>query len=93
MPHLEAANATDLRHSSLTDIGRQYNYYSNIYLTDERVLAAFKPAIRDANDVPGCTLPEGTRETIPREIDSWLVDFGASVFLKTTFEGVVCLIP
>jgi hypothetical protein len=81
MSFLEAAHGTIVQNSSLTDIGGdQYNYTTNIYLTEERVLAALKPANREAYDVPRCM--GGTRESVFKQIDVWLDDFGAHISMN-----------
>jgi len=46
MPLFENATGIDLRHAQLADInGGQYSYYTNIYVTEERMGAILKPAM------------------------------------------------
>jgi hypothetical protein len=74
MPYLQNANNTNLHNPTLNDVaGNQYNT-TNIYSTDDRALAILKPVERGQYSVPGCM--DGTRESIFREIDAWLDDFG-----------------
>jgi hypothetical protein len=57
--------------SNVHNVGRdQYNNTTHIYLTEEKALAVLKPVIRSECDVPRCM--ERTRESVFREIDSWL---------------------
>ena len=73
----ENAQSLDLRHANLTNIhGNQYNvnYRHSRHLIEERALATLKPAKRGPY-FPRCM--EGTRESVFREIDTWLDDFGA----------------
>jgi hypothetical protein len=79
MPFLESAHATDLRNAHLTDVhGDQiiHNYHPTTSTsTGERALEALKPAMREGYDVPRCM--EGTRESVFKEVDSWLDDVSA----------------
>jgi hypothetical protein len=78
MSFLEAAHSTILHNSIVTNIaGDQYNYTTNIDLTQERALAVLKPAIREEYQVPRCM--EGTRESVFKEIGIWLDDIGALI--------------
>jgi hypothetical protein len=84
MELLDARSAV-LRNPIITNIaGDQYNYTINIDLTEERALAVLKPAIRDGHQVPRCI--EGTRESVFKQIDVWLDDFGA--YLHNT-QGLI----
>ena len=76
MPFFENARSADLRNSTFNDFGcAQYNHTTNIYPTEERALEALKPAVRTGYD-PRCM--EGTRESVFKEVDDWLDNFGTS---------------
>ena len=89
MPFFENAHSSDLRNSNLTDIQTQNNYIYN-YSTEERALAALKPALR-TEYVPSCM--EGTRENVFKEIDTWLDDPGAHIFKLTVWWACVLSRP
>jgi hypothetical protein len=74
MPFFENTQNTDIYNSSLTEVhGDQYNV-QNVDLTEERALAALKPAARGGYHVSMCM--EGTHESVFEEIDTWLDDYG-----------------
>jgi NACHT domain len=90
MPFLQDAHGTTFHNSNLTDIaGSQYNhnYTTNIHLTEERALAALKPAIREGYEVPRCM--EGTRQSVFKQIDAWLDDMSALIH-KSTQDILQC---
>jgi hypothetical protein len=70
MPYFENAIDTHIQDAHFTDV--QNISTTNIYLTEERALAALRPAPREGYDVPRCM--DGTRESVFEEIDSWLDD-------------------
>ena len=93
MPYFEGAQSPDLRCANLTDVhGNQYNV-NNIYSTDPeaRALAALKPAIRGTYHVSRCM--EGTRESVFREIDDWLDNFGVPMSIDPCLTDVLTSVP